>query len=306
MGRHFTGVEKPCLECGTLFPVRLSLAERVKFCSPTCRTTHQLTHPRPRGSSVEKACEQCGTTFKVKQSAADHRRFCSIGCKTTNETANGRPAAQIDPIHFTCKCCGNDFSMKPSYLVAYRKKWGKDPMYCSIPCSSLGRKADAEQRAISSLTCIQCGGPMAEVRKPSGYLKRGRNLCSTECRALFRRLSYQAKHPDQEMVPRAYRNGYLRVIVPGKNGEPSREVFQHRYVMEQHIGRRLATEETVHHIDGNRANNDISNLELFSSRHGPGQRVIDKVAFAVEILRLYPEFAREVGVELHDVQRLAG
>jgi hypothetical protein len=30
----------------------------------------------------------------------------------------------------------------------------------------------------------------------------------------------------------------------------------------------------------------------------PGQRVIDKVAFGIEILRLYPEFARSAGVAL--------
>lgn len=34
----------------------------------------------------------------------------------------------------------------------------------------------------------------------------------------------------------------------------------HRYLMEQHLGRRLATTEHVHHIDGNPSNNALSNL----------------------------------------------
>lgn len=41
-------------------------------------------------------------------------------------------------------------------------------------------------------------------------------------------------------------------------------VYQHRLVMESMIGRLLLPEEVVHHIDGNEANNDPTNLELFA------------------------------------------
>lgn len=36
----------------------------------------------------------------------------------------------------------------------------------------------------------------------------------------------------------------------------------HVVVMERHIGRRLDADEVVHHIDGNKHNNDLSNLQL--------------------------------------------
>lgn len=42
-------------------------------------------------------------------------------------------------------------------------------------------------------------------------------------------------------------------------------VQEHRLVLEKHLGRFLLPTEVVHHIDGNHANNDISNLQLFSS-----------------------------------------
>lgn len=63
--------------------------------------------------------------------------------------------------------------------------------------------------------------------------------------------------------------------------------FEHRLVMEQVVGRPLRTEETVHHINGVRDDNRPENLELWSSRHGKGQRVTDHVEHAVETLRLY-------------------
>lgn len=47
-------------------------------------------------------------------------------------------------------------------------------------------------------------------------------------------------------------------------------VTEHRYVMGEHLGRRLYDDETVHHIDGNRQNNSIENLQLRKSNHGPG------------------------------------
>jgi len=39
-------------------------------------------------------------------------------------------------------------------------------------------------------------------------------------------------------------------------------VAEHRYVMEQYLGRKLVKGELVHHIDHDSLNNDISNLEV--------------------------------------------
>ena len=61
-------------------------------------------------------------------------------------------------------------------------------------------------------------------------------------------------------------NGYIYVRKPNHPfANLHGYVPQHRLVVEQRLGRFLLPSEAVHHIDGNHANNDIANLEVFSS-----------------------------------------
>ena len=80
------------------------------------------------------------------------------------------------------------------------------------------------------------------------------------------------------------KNGYV-LVSSGKRGV--KHECEHRLIMAEMIGRPLLPEETVHHKNGNRADNREDNLELWSSRNPKGQRIPDKLKYAHEILSLY-------------------
>lgn len=56
---------------------------------------------------------------------------------------------------------------------------------------------------------------------------------------------------------------------------------QHRLVLERELGRTLVLNENVHHINGIRDDNDLSNLELWYRAQPGGQRVKELLSYFV-------------------------
>ena len=96
--------------------------------------------------------------------------------------------------------------------------------------------------------------------------------------------------------------GYVKIDVPkgtagAQKGRKRDRMAEHRYVMQEALGRPLLSHESAHHVNGNRADNRIDNLELWSSSQPPGQRVADKVAWSIETMTLYLDY---IGLDLVD------
>ncbi len=137
-----------------------------------------------------------------------------------------------------CEKCGTRF-----------RAWRSDrpSRFCSSTCAPHGRPASKP-----STKCLQCG---ALFRRYGGGHEA--KFCS--------RLCYIASNP---RTPTA--GGYILVYDPANSDRKSGQVFEHRSVLAKHLGRPLEKHETVHHIDGDRGNNAIENLQLRSGKHGKG------------------------------------
>jgi len=62
-------------------------------------------------------------------------------------------------------------------------------------------------------------------------------------------------------------NGYIKLHVGRKHHLADKQgyAYEHRIVAEKKLGRKLRAGEVAHHIDGNRKNNEPSNIEVIDS-----------------------------------------
>jgi len=127
-----------------------------------------------------------------------------------------------------CDYCGREFTQEPHLFRRNKHN------YCSRPCNFAGR---ARNRV--SIICAQCAKPF-RVKKSSATRRR---CCSLRCLNLSKSLGRHIDHL-----------GYWRI---GKNHE-------HRIIMEALMGRKLGSNEVVHHIDENRLNNHPENLQMMT------------------------------------------
>lgn len=218
-------------------------------------------------------CFKCGLEmFKRVTDVARNRSgrfYCSKECQ---HAVGARPPKRADR---KCNQCGAEYMP----LVDASK-------YCSVACSN------AAQVTSPLKECEFCG---IEYRAVKGKRER---FCSRDC---YIAASYKRPLDRQHNGKPAVldNSGYVRIYEPGhpaatRNGW----IFEHRYIVEQAIGRTLAPDEHVHHLNHIRDDNRPENLQLLShSQHSSitGKENGDALKAALEARQKLAEYVALYG-----------
>jgi uncharacterized protein (DUF1330 family) len=137
-------------------------------------------------------------------------------------------------------------------ILNERIKFAEDKR-CYVEYVRKGGKIERQYGRI--LICRECGNQFFAdedtIRKGLGF------CCSYSCGQKIRRLIYR----NAKIKHVGY---FIRKKLDYKNPTISGYIREHRLIMERHLGRLLTKNEVVHHINGNRSDNRLENLQVMT------------------------------------------
>ena len=119
--------------------------------------------------------------------------------------------------------------------------------------------------------------------------KRRINKFTGLCIECSRNSTWVERGRERPLKRKTTSHGYIKIYCPESPMADKRgEVYEHRLVMAEKLGRPLESYEHVHHLDSNKTNNVPDNLELIEPRtHNIVTRLItEKKRLKTEIERL--------------------
>lgn len=143
-------------------------------------------------------------------------------------------------------------------------------------CKQCNQKFKPSSRHIN---CPGCRHKLEKTGCPRCYkLKRKESLLCVRCASVEQKLE---RNHNWKGGKTRHKSGYVYILT--QEGYK----FEHRVVMEQHLGRKLLTTEYVHHKNGLKHDNTQENLELWCKTHPTGTRIKDILCWARKILSQY-------------------
>lgn len=131
-----------------------------------------------------------------------------------------------------------------------------------------------DRRGKVCVTCPDCGeGRYADLRSINIAIKK--NTFTGRCQICSSRLMGKKLGKRRGIKSsgwkggKHYDRGYVVCSIQPDNPffcmtKTYNQIYEHRLVVAEHLGRPLTSKEVVHHIDGERSNNHIDNLVLMT------------------------------------------
>ena len=216
----------------------------------------------------KKVCSRCRQELALSEFGKDRQRddgltiYCrrcrrerhAVACGE-GKVVRGGVVVRPPPRTANCEHCGEEYrphTNKQRFCcnacagkARVRMPWSKRPR----PHTRIGKHRKP---------CAHCGKEFDPWIAQALY-------CCKECRVLAS-LGNRTRST----------GGYIWVRVqpdtPGVN--QSGYMPEHRLVMQNHLGRPLKKSETIHHINGDIADNRLENLQIRQGKHGVGQRYV--------------------------------
>lgn len=182
-----------------------------------------------------------------------------------------------------CEECKKEFQEK----VSFEK-------YCTIECLKRfhNRKRREKLRSDPEFRALRNKKEVARRHKKRQQDPIERKKHNDQEKARYRRKHGINCDSDLKCAPKGSGTltsyGYRQIIRRGHpNSRKNGGMFEHVFIMAEHLKRSLRKGETVHHRNGIKHDNRIENLELWCSSHPYGQRVEDKIKWCKEFLATY-------------------
>ena len=109
---------------------------------------------------------------------------------------------------------------------------------------------------MKTIICKQCG------KRQKKYERDGSKFCNRDCY-----MDWKRNNPNKKKYKKKiFVSGYYYLYKPEHPNaiKKGRYIAEHRWVLEQKIGRYLEKNEIAHHINGNKKDNRPENLELLT------------------------------------------
>lgn len=235
-------VELVCDHCARTFERLASDIARFKgkrtFCGSECFKAFGV-----RTEHVEIRCAHCGV--KTTRRASDVARLISGRAFCGSECARAAGTKPRKGESKPCEGCGTAVYSTPSSVGRFCSKSCMDnhqrrnrvELVCPV-CEASFFLSQSVARQRTNPTCSRHCDTLRKATSAVGRFHNGKPACRDSSGYI------QVWEPDH---PKAYKGGWI---------------LEHRWVVEQQLGRHLESDEHVHHINGQKWDNRPENLQV--------------------------------------------